>query len=67
MSPDVGFEVTTVNSKEELINSYSDRTIPLIKNAENIITYQICHANGKVSINSRGQDYMPEVHGQIGS
>lgn len=46
---DSAFEVVAVDNAENLLRYYDTSKIPLINNGENVLYYQICHANGRVS------------------
>ncbi|HHY70635.1 MAG TPA: hypothetical protein GX519_03055, partial [Thermoanaerobacterales bacterium] len=43
------FNVIIVDSAEDVISNYDGYNIPLINNEENIVYYQVCHANGESS------------------
>ncbi len=45
-----GYTALAVGSADEIVTSYSTGIIPVINNTENIIKYQLCHANGMKSV-----------------
>ena len=46
---DEPLEIVFVESTENVLSAYSPCKIPIIKGKENILRYQICHANGNKS------------------